>query len=386
MRHTFLRTLVELLLLATMFAGPAAALAAAPAHGDRLWVYVGTYTQRGSKGIYLCQLDVAAGKLEPGCLVAETASPSFVVRHPSLPVLYAIGEIGRVNGKPGGAVSAFSIAPKTGTLTLINQQNSGGPGPCHVAVDHGGRCVLVANYGGGSVAALPIDATGKLGEAVSVIQHTGTGANPKRQKGPHAHSIYVDAADRFVLTADLGIDKVLVYRLDPAAAKLTANQPPCCDAAPGAGPRHLAFHPNGKWVYAINELNNTVTQMKYDAALGRLEAVQSIGTLPEGFQGSNTTAEVQIHPSGKFLYGSNRGHDSIAIFAIDAATGGLRLLGHEPTQGKSPRNFALDPSGRCLLAANQDGDNIVVFRVDAATGLLRPTGSSVSQVPRCASK
>ena len=246
-----------------------------------------------------------------------------------------------------------------------------------MTVDRAGKNVLVANYGGGSVACLPIKEDGSLGEATSFIQHEGSGPNPKRQQGPHAHSINVDAANRFAVAADLGLDKLLVYRLDAAAGKLTPNDPPFVAMAPGAGPRHFAFHPGGRYAYAINELNSTVTAMTYDADRGVLKAIQSITTLPEGFAGVNYPAEVQVHPSGKFVYGSNRGHDSIATFAVDAATGKLTSVAHEPTQGKNPRNFGIDPSGRYLLAANQDGNNVVVFRIDAKTGKLTPTGSSI---------
>jgi 6-phosphogluconolactonase len=339
-------------------------------------VFVGTYTRGESKGIYLCQLDPATGKLTAPELVAETPSPSFLALHPSRPLLYAVGEMGLSKGAKTGGVSAFTIDAKTGKLTLLNQQSSGGAGPCHLVVDQTGRCVVVANYNSGSVACLPIRDDGGLGEAASSFQHEGSSIAP-RQKGPHAHCVTLDAANRMAFVPDLGLDKVMIYRLEPAKAQLSPSDPPSAAAAPGAGPRHLAFHPNGRYAYVINELNSTMTVYSYDAARGALNAVQSISTLPEGFTGNSTTAEVEVHPSGKFVYGSNRGHDSIAIFAVDGTTGKLTLVGHEPTQGKTPRNFAIEPTGKYLLAANQDGNNIVVFSIDAETGKLHPTGSSV---------
>jgi 6-phosphogluconolactonase len=344
----------------------------------RLWVYIGTYNVRASKGIYLCQLDLADGKLEAAALAAETANATFLVHHPGRPLLYAINEVMQFSGQPTGSVSAFAIQPRTGRLTLLNQEPSGGRGPCHLAIDRGGRWVLTANYVGGSVACLPIGGDGRLGVPTCIVQHHGTGAIRQRQEAPHAHSIYLDAANRFALAADLGIDRIMVYCFDAQGGKLRPNQPPSFAAAPGAGPRHMAFHPNGRYVYAINELASTVTAMRYDAARGTLEAIQELSTLPADFDGSNTTAEVQIDAAGRFLYGSNRGHNSIAIFAVDGGTGKLRAVGHTPTGGKSPRNFALDPTGRWLLAANQDTDNVVLFRIEPASGSLRPAGHSVA--------
>jgi len=351
----------------------------------RLWVYVGTYTRSESKGIYRLELDLASGRLEPKGLAAEIANPSFLALHPSRPLLYAVGEMGSFDGKKGGAVSALAIEPKTGKLTLLNQQSSQGAGPCHLVVDRTGRCALVANYSGGSIACLPIGQDGRLAEATSFVQHEGSSVNPRRQKDPHAHSINVDPANRFAFVADLGLDKVLIYRLDADRARLAPNDPPFARVAPGSGPRHFAFHPNGRYAYVINEMACTVTAFAYDARRGALEPLETISTLPEGVEGDHiTTAEVQVHPSGKFLYGSNRGHHSIAIFAIDPSTGKLKPLGHESTQGKTPRNFAIDPTGSCLIAANQDSDNLVVYRIDARTGLLQPTGQSVAiPMPVC---
>jgi 6-phosphogluconolactonase len=340
-------------------------------------VYIGTYTRGDSKGIYLAHLDLATGKLSGAELAAEVVNPSFLALHPTRPLVYAIGEIGNFAGGKTGAVSAFTRDEKTGKLALLNQQSSKGSGPCYVTVDRAGKNVLVANYGSGSIACLPLKEDGRLGEAAAFIQHEGSGPNRQRQEGPHAHSINVDAANRFAVAADLGLDKLLVYRLDAAAGKLTPNDPPFVAMAPGAGPRHFAFHPGGRYAYAINELNSTVTAMSYDADRGELKTIQSTATLPADFSGTNYPAEVQVHSSGRFVYGSNRGHDSIVTFAVDAATGKLTRVGLVSTQGKNPRNFGIDPSGRCLLVANQDGNNVVVFRIDAQTGQLTPTGSSI---------
>lgn len=339
--------------------------------------YFGTYTRGLSKGIYSFRFDLSTGRIEAVELAAELTNPSFLAIHPTRPLVYAVGEMGDFAGKKTGAVSALRLDPATGALTLLNQQSSQGTGPCHVNLDRSARYALVANYGGGSIASLPILDDGKLGEAVSAIQHEGSSVNPQRQQGPHAHSIHADPANRFVFALDLGLDKIMAYRFDAGTGKLSANDPPWAATAPGAGPRHFAFHTSGRYAYAINELDSTVTAFAYDAQRGALETLQSVSTLPEGFDGKSTTAEVQVHPSGKFLYGSNRGHDSIALFTIDQASGKLTPAGHTPTGGKTPRNFAVDPTGRWLLAANQDSDNVTVFRINQEDGSLEPTGQSV---------
>jgi 6-phosphogluconolactonase len=345
-------------------------------------VYVGTYTGGPSKGVYLLELDLKSGDVHSRGLAAETVNPSFVAVDPTRRFLYAVGEIGDFHGQKSGAVSAFSIDQASGKLGLLNQQPSGGQGPCYVATDQRGKNVLVANYGSGSVACLPVEGDGRLGAATAVIQHHGSGADPKRQEGPHAHSINLDAANRFAVAADLGLDQLLVYRFDPARGTLDPNEPPFTRLTPGSGPRHFAFHPDGRHAYVINEMACTVAAFDYDAGRGTLGEIQTISTLPDGVKGPNlSTAEVQVHPSGRFLYGSNRGHHSIAIFAIDPANGRLTALGHQSTRGKTPRNFGIDPTGRYLLAANQDSGTIVVFRVDQQTGRLEPTGQTV-EVPK----
>ena len=337
-------------------------------------VYVGTYTKKGSEGIYVYRLDTSSGALEPVSKATGVENPSFLAIHPSRRYLYAVDEVREFKGQPGGAVSAFAIDPKTGDLTYLNQQLSRGAGPCHLSVDQTGKFVLAANYSAGSAAILPIRDDGRLGEATDVVQHQGSSVNPKRQKGPHAHSINLSPDNRFAFVADLGLDKIMIYQLDLGEGKLKPNDPPFAKVPPGAGPRHFAFHPNGKYAYVINELDNTMTAFAYDAARGALTEIQTLSTLPEGFDETSYCADVHVSPSGKFLYGSNRGHDSIVIFEIDEGTGKLSLVGHEPTQGKNPRNFAIDPTGAFLLAANQDSDSIVVFRIDEKTGKLTPTG------------
>jgi 6-phosphogluconolactonase len=363
---------------------PEAAVISRNAGTQKQWVYIGTYTNAKSKGIYLFQLDLVTGKLTPEGLVAESKSPSFLAIHPNHRFLYAVNEVDNFGGANSGAVSAFTIDPKNGHLTLLNQQSSRGAGPCHLSVDHQGKDVLVANYGSGSVAVLPIQLDGRLAPATAFDQHEGKGTNPQRQEGPHAHSFNVDAANRFAFAADLGLDKILIYRFDAARGTLTPNDPPAAAVDPGSGPRHFAFHPNGRYAYIINEMASTVTALAYDAQKGTLTPLQTLSTLPGGFKGNSSTAEVQVHPSGKFLYGSNRGHDSIAIFKIDPDTGRLTAAGHQSTQGKTPRNFGIDPTGQYLLAANQDSDSIVVFRIDPATGALTPTGQVVeAPTPVC---
>jgi 6-phosphogluconolactonase len=288
--------------------------------------------------------------------------------------LYAANEIANFGGQKSGAVSAFAIDRGTGKLTFLNQVSSRGAGPCYVSLDKTGRFVLVANYDGGSVAVFPVHQDGRLGEASAFVQHQGHGVNPERQEGPHAHSIALSPDNRFALAADLGLDELLVYRFDAKRGSLAANQPPFAKVPAGAGPRHFDFSPGGKFVYVINEMGNTITTFSYNAARGELRELQSVSTLPKDFKGENTTAEVQVHPSGKFLYGSNRGHDSIAVFAIDAGTGKLTPVEITLTQGKEPRNFAIDPTGEYLFAANQNSNNIAVFRIDSQTGHLTPTG------------
>ena len=343
-------------------------------------VYIGTYTEKGSKGIYACRFDPATDRLTSVGLAAETVDPSFLAIDPSGRFLYAVNEISQYEGRTSGAVSAFAIAPGTGKLTFLNEVGSGGAGPCHLTVDKTGKYVLVANYGGGSLVVFPILGDGRLGQASAFVQHKGASVNPQRQEGPHVHSVYMSPDNRFVVSADLGLDEVFVYGFDAAKGTLAPNIPPSATVSSGAGPRHFAFSPNGKFGYVIDELQSTVTPFSYEAARGALDVLQPVSTLPQDFKGESTAAEVEVHPSGRFLYASNRGLDSIAVFAISSRKGTLTLLAEVPTLGKTPRSFAIDPTGSYLFAANQDSDNVMQFRINPNTGLLTPTGQ-VLQVP-----
>jgi 6-phosphogluconolactonase len=340
-------------------------------------LYVGTYTGPKSKGIYMLKLDPATGALSTPQVAAELKDPSFLTLDSKGKFLYAIGEVNEFKGKKAGGLSAFSIDPATGALTLLNQQDTGGPGPAYVALDKTNKVALVANYGGGSIESLPIKDDGSLGEPASFIQHTGSSADPSRQKEPHAHSINVTPDNKFAIAADLGLDKLLIYKLDAAKATLTPSDPAFTPIKPTSGPRHFVFHPNGKFAYNCNEMGLTACAFTYDGDKGTLTEIQMITTLPEGaVRKGASTAEVQVHPSGKFLYVSNRGHNSIAIYSIDQATGMLTAAGNVSSGGKTPRNFRIDPTGNYLLAANQDSGNIVVFKIDQNSGMLTPTGAT----------
>jgi 6-phosphogluconolactonase len=352
-------------------------------------VYIGTYTDGGkSKGIYTFELDPKTGAVTAPKLAAETPNPSFLALHPSGKYLYAVNEVGDFRGFFGGAVSAFAVAPADGSLSGLNFLHSRGDSPCHLSIDRAGKAILVANYGGanivdGRVAAMAIGADGRLDESRFAELHElrGDGPNRQRQKGPHAHWIDLDASNRFAIAADLGTDSLWVFRFDPRKGTLTPNDPPSAKVAPGSGPRHFAFHPDGHHAYINNEMASTVTAFDYDPEKGTLKTLQTLSTLPDGFQGNNSTAESAIHPNGRFLYVSNRGHDSLAIFAIDKSSGKLEAIGHAKTGGRTPRNFAIDPTGRWLLAANQDSDSVIVFKVDPDTGRLAPTDHKV-EVPK----
>jgi 6-phosphogluconolactonase len=383
MKITAHRWFTLLLFSGSALASPALSQEKA-AENSKFIAYVGTYTTAGdwrgeitSKGIYALHYDATTGKLASPELAAESGDPSFVAVHPNGKYLYAVNELGNYEGPNSGSISAFAIDPHSHKLTLLNQVGSGGAGPCHISFDRSGKYVLVANYDGGSVSVHPIGKDGRLGRATSVVQHHGSGPDVDRQQGPHAHWIGASPDNRFVMAADLGLDEVLVYHFDASKGTLTPNDPAFAKAAPGSGPRHVAFHPSGNFVYLITEMAGEVTAFAFDPQKGSLAALQTLTTLPADYAGVKEDAEIAVHPSGKFLYASIRGHDSIAMFSIDPAKGTLTSLGQVPTQGKTPRCFVIDPSGRYLLAANQVGHTIVVFKIDPATGALTPAGDTV---------
>ena len=354
-------------------------LFATAAHAaDEHFVYFGCYTggKSTSKGIYVSKFDSATGDLTEPELAAEMGSPSFLAIHPTKPFLYAVGEMSSP-GVKGGAVNSFSILP-TGKLTPLNQVSSVGGGPCHISLDRTGKMAMVANYGGGSVASFALQTDHTLGEAASFVQHEGTGPNTNRQSKPHAHSINPSPDNRFALACDLGTDQVLVYSLDPATGKITpkghGNVPS------GSGPRHLAFHPNGKWVFVNNEMTLTETTFAWDAQNGTLTEVETVSTLPPADRDKKgfSTAETVVHPSGKFVYVSNRTHDTIAVFSCDPSTGKLKLIQNVSVEGKIPRNFNLDPSGKWLVVAQQESGAAAVFKVDPDHGTLSFTGKKVA--------
>ncbi len=357
---------------------------------DTQIVYIGTYTgtepklgQR-SQGIYRFRMDARTGALTPEGVTGGIANPSWLTLHPSGHYLYAGSEVREHGERSGGAAAAFAVDPATGDLTVLDDQLTMGAGPCYLSLDPTGRLLMVANYASGSLTVFPVRDDGRLDPPSQVIQHAGSGPVADRQEGPHAHSIVPDPAGRYALAADLGIDRVLVYRIDLAGRRLEPADLPGASLAAGTGPRHSAFHPNGHWVYVTGELNSSLTVFSWDVKQGMLQSVQVLSTLPEGWQGTNYPAEIAVAPSGRFAYVSNRGHDSIAIFAVDETTGRLALIGHEPSQGSFPRHFSLDSTGRWMLVANQNGDNVVVFRVDPITGELAPAGYTVAvPMPVC---
>ena len=343
------------------------------------FVYVGTYTKKTtSKGIYVYRFNAKTGQLTPLGVAAETVDPSFVAVDPSGRYLYSVNEVNQLNGQKGGAVSSFAIDQRTGKLKFLNEVSSRGAGPCYVAVDKTGQNVMVANYGGGNVAVIRVRKDGSLGEVSAFEQHTGSSVDPDRQKRPYAHSINVSPDNRFVLSCDLGTDQVLAYHFDARKGTLTPDDPPYAKVNPGSGPRHFAFSPNSKFVYVISEMGSTVTVFSYNAESGAMHKLQTISTLPSDFKGKESDcAEIAVLPSGKFVYGSNRGHDSIVVFAVAPGKGTLTPVAWTPTQGKTPRNFAIDPTGSYLFAANQDTNNITIFKINARTGRLTPTGQNI---------
>jgi 6-phosphogluconolactonase len=355
----------------------------APPSAQESLVFVGTYTNAESKGIYAFRFNATTGAFRPMGLAAETSSPSFIVQSPDGRFLFAVNEVDQFSGEAAGSVSSFKIDKQNGTLTLINVQSSKGAAPCHLAVDATGKFLAVANYNGGNFAVLPIGADGSLQPAKTVLNHEGSGPNRERQSGPHAHAVVFDRTNKFLIGTDLGTDRVWIYRFDPATGAATAATPAAVVLPPGSGPRHFAFHPARPLAFVINELNSTMTTLAWSEAAGPLTVKSALSTLPAAFKGSSSTAELAVHPSGRFVYGSNRGHDSIAVFAIsDDAK--LTAVEQEPTQGSTPRHFTIDPSGRWLIAANQGSSTLMTFRIDQGTGALTPAGAPVpAATPVC---
>ncbi len=363
-------------------AEPAAEQKQKPPALKRYLAFIGTYTEKTkSKGIYAFRFEDRSGKLSSLGVVAETQNPSFLALHPSGKYLYAVNETSKFGNEESGGVSAFSIDRKTGKLTLLNQVASRGAGPCHISLDKTGRYVLVANYDSGTIAVFPVQDNGQLGKYTGFAKHTGQSVNKERQEGPHAHWIATSPEHPFFLTADFGIDRVLVSKFHlPDGAFTTNKSNSGAKLKAGAGPRHAAFSPSGKFFYVASELNSTVTAFSYNPKEGALHELQAVSTLPKDFSGANDVAEIAVHPSGRFLYVSNRGRDSLAVFSIDPRKGTLKPIADIATQGKTPRNFAIDPSGKFLLAANEESNSIVVFNIDPSTGSLTLTGQVV-EVP-----
>ena len=340
-------------------------------------LFVGTYTKKDSKGIYAWRFNSQEGTLRPLGLAAATENPSFLAIHPKAWYLYAVNETGNFQGKPTGSVSAFTIDQKTGTLSSINQVASGGADPCDIRIDHTGQTAAVANYSGGSFALFPIKPSGDLGEASQVEKITGKGPNKERQDGPHTHSVNISRDNKSLIVTDLGTDKVLAYHLSPEKSTVQPATPPFVKVPDGAGPRHSVLSRDSRFLYVLNEMGSSVTTFKFDANTAALQRLTTLSALPASYKGPNDAAEIAIDQENKFLYTTNRGHDSLAVFAVNAQTGALKLVDHVPTGGQHPRNFTIDPSGNWMLIANMNSDNIVVFSRDKTTGIPKPTGLTV---------
>jgi 6-phosphogluconolactonase len=373
-----------LCVIAVAIVGPAsqreALSASTEQHQPSYFVYVGTYTAGDSKGIYGYRFDEGAGGLAPLGVAAEVVNPSFAATDPAHRHLYAVTEMiepGPNAYKVNGYISSFSMDPRTGALTFLNKVSSGGGGPCHLVVDKMGKILFVANYGSGNVASFAIEGDGRIGAMTGLDQQRGQSVDPKRQKGPHAHAVVLSPDNRFLFVPDLGLDRILIYRIDEAKRTFAPSKPSYVSVKPGLGPRHFVFGVGGRFAYALCEMGSTVVAFSYHRASGKLTAVQAISTLPTDFSGEDNSAEIQVGPSGRFLYASNRGADSITVFKIDTGTGSLEKIQIVPTQGKTPRNFVIDPTGKYLLAANQDSNEIVVFTIDSDSGHLTPTGQVV---------
>ncbi|WP_044171897.1 lactonase family protein [Flectobacillus major] len=362
------------ILLSLFLVWSSAILAQAP---QEFYVLVGTYTSKASKGIYVYKFNTATGELQFSSVVSGVKNPSFITLSPNQKFAYSVGE---TDGD--GTVNAFSFDKQSGSLSFLNSESAGGAGPCHITTDRTGKWVIAGNYGGGSLSILPILGNGTVGKATQTIQHTGHSVNASRQEKPHVHSINVAPNNQDVFVPDLGVDKIYTYSLDTQKGLLNEGKPAYTSSIAGSGPRHFTFHPNGKWAYVIEELSATVTAYRYQK--GGLKATQTISTLPADYTGKKWCADIHISPDGKFLYASNRSHESITVYAINTKTGQLTWVDNTNVAGKTPRNFAIDPTGNYILVANQDSDNITIFKRDKATGKFTYTGTSVEvSMPVC---
>ncbi|QDT96092.1 lactonase family protein [Gimesia aquarii] len=373
----------QALFLYPIIAGLVFSSTAQKAAAEEPLVFISAFAPGDKGAIHAFKLNPETGELKLVQRTTDVEHPFFLAVSPDNKYLYSIHAPGKFGGKENESVAAYELLGRTGKLKLLNRQSSLGTASCYLDIDKSGKAVVVANYSSGSVASLPVKEDGSLGEASSFIQHKGSSVNPARQKEPHAHSIVISPDQKFVYAADLGLDKVLAYALDPKTAKLSESLQPFVRTLPGAGPRHLTFHPNGKHLYVINELKNSISEFDYDLKTGTLIERQTISTVPEDFEGTSHTADLKITPDGRFLYGTNRGHDSIAAYRIDDQ-GQLTLLGIEPSLGKGPQNLAITADGKFLLCANMPGNNVVVFRIGKKTGGLTPVGEPVSMPsPSC---
>jgi 6-phosphogluconolactonase len=352
--------------------------------GKDLRLFVGTYTepeQSTSEGVYMYRMD-PSGRLTDESVIPDVVNPSYLAVHPQTGYLYAVSEKGTFDGQPNGGVVALSVDRQTGKAGLLNKQSSGGEDPCYISIERTGRYALVANYTSGNVAMLPILPSGGLEAPSHVVEHSGSSVHPYRQDKPYAHCILPDPTNRFAVTVDLGIDKIILYRMDLDAGQLHNHAE--VKVPEGSGPRHLIFHPNGRYAYVVCELSSTLLGFRYESETGSLGQIQSIGTLPRGFDGPNSCADLHITPDGRYLYASNRGHDSFACFSIDSQSGELAVLDHIPSGGNEPRGFEIAPGGKFLLAANQNSNNIVTLLIDPARGQLSRTGDEVEvSMPVC---
>jgi 6-phosphogluconolactonase len=367
------RILVRFLALAI-----AVTVVISPVAAKEMWVFFGTHKDQPGHGFSVARFDTRTGSLTTPQFVQQAANPGFFVIAPDGKHIYVANEVDTYHGQPTGFVSAYSVDPATAQMTLLNEQPSAGAGTAYLSLDRTNHYLLVANYGGGTIAVFALNPDGSIGKQTAFFQHTGHSVNPGRQTAPHPHSIRMDPTNQFAIVPDLGLDKIFVYRFDVRDGSLTPNDPPFASVAPGAGPRHMDFAPSGKFVYVMTELAGKVLVFSWDSSRGMLTPVQTISSLPAGFSGTNTSAEIRVHPSGRFLYCTNRGDDSIAVFTVDAATGMLSYIQRVPTQGKMPRNFEFDPTAHWLLLSNHDSDNALVFKINLATGKLTQHGPPVS--------